>query len=731
MFPAEALQSADKKQTIKELVPTFTKVQPKLDGVLNDEAWKNGPIVDDIFITYNPLDGDILPQKTAVYMAYDADNLYFAFYCYDTEPDKIKTSITKHDNAWNDDWVGFAIDTCNSKQFAYEFFMNPSGMQADILNSAATGEDSSPDYIWFSAGKVVSDGYIVEMRMPLKNFRFNSGEDVEMNIMFWRRINRLGMSGSWPEIKPGESIMSAMSKVRYGKLDSQLVLELLPAVTYSTIWDRQSPDKWSDPDDATEFGITGKYGITSSITAEFTINPDFSQVESDSFQVLTNQRYPIFYSEKRPFFMEAGNIFSMAGTSQGDPNLWTIFHTRRIVDPDWGLKLSGEIGNFAFGLVGAGDEWPGRIYSDEEIEDDGPNPLEGEQALYLGGRLKYSLGRGNFIGAVYTGKELGAGYNRVVGGDFQVRTDGHSFKGYFLNSSSKDYETKEETDGSAWALMWNYSSQALGINAWWEHMDEGFQMDTAYYRRSGIDKYTSYFGPNIYPAEDSGLGWIKRFNPFLWGYYVHDLETGENDYFYLAGLRTYFSSNAWLRFDYRAFSEYWEGEQLEGSYFYSQGYTRWTKWFEFYVEFYTGDGPYYNDENPQVGNRSSFSADITIQPNGNFTQDLAYTYVIMNSQIDDEKLYDVNIFRSRTTYQFDKYLFLRAVLQWDSNREIFLSDILLSYQLNPQTVFHLGYGSLHENLTWRGNEWQDPNALAQYYQTTQSIFFKASYLIKF
>jgi hypothetical protein len=305
------------KQNIKTLVPKLAAKPPVIDGSLDDEIWREGPIVDDIFITYSPLYGDILPQKTTVYMAYDPDTIYVAFYCYDSEPEMIKATVTKHDNMWDDDWVGFSLDTSAGRQFSYEFFMNPYGMQGDIYNTSATGEDSSPDYVWESKGQVVKDGYIVEIAIPLKNFRFNAGEDVEMLILFWRRISRLGISGTWPEKKPGDSFLSAASKVVFGKLDKQLMLEFIPAVTYISRWDRETPEEWSDPDDKFDFGITGKYGVTSSITAEFTINPDYSQVESDAFLVTVNQRYPIFYSEKRPFFMEAGGLFDIAGTIDG------------------------------------------------------------------------------------------------------------------------------------------------------------------------------------------------------------------------------------------------------------------------------------------------------------------------------------------------------------------------------------------------------------------------------
>ena len=167
------------------------------------------------------------------------------------------------------------------KKYGYELFVNPSGAQGDIFRTGDM-EDSSTDWVWYSAGKVVSDGYIVEIRQPLKNIRFASGKDVRMGVVFWRRISRLGMSGSWPRLVPGQSIGGSQAELRIAELTRPLVLEALPSFTYTSGWNRLSPSSWSGADQTRDLGIGLKYGITSSIVAEATLNPDFSQVESDA-----------------------------------------------------------------------------------------------------------------------------------------------------------------------------------------------------------------------------------------------------------------------------------------------------------------------------------------------------------------------------------------------------------------------------------------------------------------
>ncbi|MCP5051468.1 MAG: hypothetical protein GY940_30150, partial [bacterium] len=220
----------------------------------------------------------MLPYKTSVWAAYDADNLYFAFYCFDPHPGQVKTSVCKRDRMWNDDWVGLGLDAIGNRQGLYELLVNPSGIQGDRIHLASTGTDDSVDWVWNSGARIVKDGYIVEIKISLKNIRFQSGKNVEMAILFYRKISRFGLEGSWPEVPVGQGFLSSARKIIYDKLNHQHKIEILPSVTSGSIWNRQSPHKWSPADTSNQLGISLKYGITSSITAEATLNPDFSQV---------------------------------------------------------------------------------------------------------------------------------------------------------------------------------------------------------------------------------------------------------------------------------------------------------------------------------------------------------------------------------------------------------------------------------------------------------------------
>ncbi len=296
-----------------DLRATAAPSAPVIDGILNDETWQVAPLETGEWLSYNPLNGDRVPQLTTVWLTYDDDYLYIAFKCEDPEPSGIKTSVTRRDNIWQDDWVGVSLDTLGTGQTSYHMMVNPSGVQLDLLNSAAGGEDSAPDWIWDSAGRLTDTGYAVEVRLPLQSVRFKGGRDLRMGLLFFRRISRLGVSVSWPAMPSGMWVFDRHASLFFDQLQPRPVRELLPSATFARDETRASPTAWERAISNTEVGLSGKVGLTSTITLDATVNPDFSQVESDAFQVEVNQRFPVFFAEKRPFFMEGTGIFRACG----------------------------------------------------------------------------------------------------------------------------------------------------------------------------------------------------------------------------------------------------------------------------------------------------------------------------------------------------------------------------------------------------------------------------------
>lgn len=705
------------------LIPVLADKPPVIDGVLDDAIWQSGPNIEDAFISYYPADGVKIPQKTLVWVAYDSENLYFAFKCLDGESHLIKTSVTKRDEIGGDDWIGIGLDSIGNKQNLYEFIVNPDGIQYDGIVFPNGSEDKSPDWVWLSGAKMNEDGYSAEIQIPLKSIRYSSGENVEMGITFFRQVSRLGICAAWPELPPGKSWLDSAHRVIFSRIDNQSKIEILPSVTSSSLWNRQSPSDWSSPDTVNEIGVSIKYGVSSSLILEGTLNPDFSQVESDTFQVLVNQRYPVFYSEKRPFFMEASSFFELAGGGDTD-NVYTYINTRQIVNPEWGMKLSGEMKDISFAMLGAGDESAGADSGD------GENPYAGKNANFMLGRVKYSLGGDSYIGAIYSGRELGSSYNRVAGGDFLTSfSQNHTIKGNFLYSFSDEPEGSGKADDWAGFLEYYYYSKPLGMSLTAEHYGRDFRMDSAFIRRTGMSRLYFWFCPQLYPDKEK-FPWLEKIRIPVNVYYLHDDITESDDYMIMAALAMFTTKQGWFRIDYALERESWAGQSFDKGMLHLYAQMLVAQWLYLSGEVDLGDKLYYDTEAPFKGDSFYCYLSATIQPSGNLKQVFTFTHEDLENPATGDAAYDVNILLSKTTYQFDEHLFARAIIQWDSYREILLTDFLLSYTLVPGTVIHLGYGSLYEKTSWSGDSWVSGLLKNEYFQTTQSLFFKVSYLLQ-
>jgi len=682
-----------------------TDVAPKIDGVLDDELWKQAPLILGDWISYNPLYGEKQAFRTEVRVGYDDRNLYFAFHCFDSEPDKIRTTISRRDNIFNDDWVGLSLDSAGTGQTSYHLIANPNGIQMDALNTSSSGENWDADFIWDSAGKVTADGYVVEIKLPLQSIRFAGGDKVKMGILFWRRISRSGVSASWPDIPPGQWVFNRHAHLTFSELHQRRLIEVLPSITHSINQLRGPQNQWNSWSGNTNRGVSGKYGITSNITLDATINPDFSQVESDAFQVQVNQRFPIFYSEKRPFFMEGMGLFNIAGTG-GDGNMRTGVHTRRIINPAWGSKLTGTAGKVTFGLLDASDKSP------QDIGD--------HNKVFTVGRATYSLGQSDYVGAIVTDTEHAGRYNRVAGGDFSIRPSSkQQVSATFLNSET-GISSAAATGATAAQASYNYSTRKLNFSTQVEHYGKDFQMDTAFYNRTGFTSGWSYGELNFYPAEGNN-GVLKRVRPFYWSKYGRDQIQNGNEAFIMTGLRFHFTRQGFFDIDYGHGHEPWVNQRFKTDRVNSFGNVQLFRWLNLSGNFQKGYATYYDPVNPFQGKNLSRGFGVTLQPNQHVNLNTNYNGVQFNRASNGEHVFSVHIVNVQGTYQFDRHFRVRAIEQFDSSQRRLLTDLLALYELVPGTVFYAGYGSLYERLP----------SQAGYLTTSRGIFFKASYLHRF
>ena len=696
LFAARGAASA---QTTKpEVSPVRTTVAPKLDGRLDDQVWSGAPLAAENWVSYNPLRGEPEQQRTRVWMAYDDQALYFAFRAYDADPDRIRSTITRRDNAWNDDWVAISLDSSRAGQVAYHMFINPNGIQMDALNTAS-GEDSAVDWTWQSAGRVDAEGYVVEVRVPLQSIRFRGGDDVHMGVMFFRRNSRLGISWSWPEMRPGQWVFESNVPAVFSQLKQPRLLEVIPSATMASNQNRAIGAEWPKVRSRGDFGASVKYGVTSTVTLDATVNPDFSQVESDAFQVEVNQRFPTFFSEKRPFFMEGLGLFDLAATG-GDGTMRTAVHTRRIIDPLAGAKLTGTAGQQTFAFLNAADESP---------------QTESDQIVTIG-RVMRNTGPGQYIGALVTDVEYRGSHNRVAAADLSLRR-GNNFRvsGAAMYTDSRGVDGTP-THGSGGHVQTGYNTRRLSLSSFVEHFGRGFQMDTAFINRVGLTRTWNYGDVSFYP-DQKRHPWLKRVSPFAWMQYAEDRVQGGDELFVMSGMNVSFTRQGYLRVDHGRGHETFAGREFPVTRTLINGGAQFTRWLNAGAFMNRGAGIRYVAD-PFGGTFTNVGANLTLQPSARLSHSLGYNFANFNRD-SGEPIFDVHVVNLRNTYQFNPRFLLRAIVQYDSSRERVLGDFLASYELSPGTVVHAGYGTLLEGA----------NA-PSYDVTARAFFFKASYLVR-
>ena len=720
-----AVSAAQEAAVPAGLRATYLSQPPVIDGRLDDDAWSAAPLKTGEWKSYNPLHGDTVPQQTTVWVGYDKDALYFAFRCDDPEPGRIKTSVTHRDNIWSDDWVGLSLDALGTGQVAYHMMVNPSGVQLDMLQTNSGGEDESPDWVWDSAGRVDSTGYTVEIRLPLQSIRFKGGDAARMGVLFWRRVSRTGYSVSWPQLKPNEWVFQHHAPLVFDQLRGRPTREAIPSVVYSGAEARATPSAWAAYDGDASVGLSGKYGMTSTITVDATVNPDFSQVESDAFQVEVNQRYPIFFSEKRPFFMEGAGTFTLAGVGGGDGNMISAVHTRRIVDPIAGGKVTGSLGSTTFGVLTAVDQAAGR---DLEAGD----PLGGHDKVFTIGRAQTTLfSPGSFAGAIVSTTAQGPASNTVAGADLSLHKRGSSLQmtGMALYSTATAADGRQ-TQGLATLWTAGMSSRRYDLSGQVEHYDRDFQMDSAFYNRTGFTSGWGFGAYSFYPSAKGRFAFVKRVVPFVFWQGGQDRVQHGSDVLTVPGIRIHMARQGFFRADYVGGHEPWVGNLYQRGRWRAFGNAQFFRWLRAGGNVNDGYATYYDELASFQGQSRNLSAFATIQPNSRLSEQIEWQHVDFNRADTGADVYDVVVVNSRTTYQFTRRLYVRLIAQHDTSSHRLLLDSLASYELRPGTVFFAGYGALRERRTYQDGEWQ-ADELSPLRESRRGLFLKASYLYRF
>ncbi len=700
-----------------EIAVPRTGTAPVIDGKLDDATWK-GAVKFSGFKTYKPDYGLPAGEKTEVYLTFDRENIYAAIRCYDSEPGKIKASITNRDNMFPDDWVALCLDTFNDHQTAYGFLCNPLGIQGDGKLNADGDMDESMDLVWYSKGRLDDEGYTVEIKIPFKSIRFPNKRTITMGLWFARKMVRRSEEVTFPELFPGKgSRLAQWQKITLSGVRYKRIVEVLPAITHSRRDNRHMGSMEAESRE-TEFSLTGKLGITSQLVLDATYNPDYSQVEADAGQVDVNLRYALFYAEKRPFFLEGAEHFNFSGNTEEAP-LWRIVHTRNIVSPRFGFKLSGKLGrNSTMAALYARDESPGDI-----IDNEGELLYPGKKADFLIFRYRHALGKDNYIGGFYSGREFLDGHNRVAGIDGRVRLSGSWRLEYHgFGSFSRELDTLEDTTGHALGLRFSHNSRHWALDAGVQDVSEHFRVDTGFITRTNITRLGLFGMYTFYPKSK----FFQRIEPFYWGFHIYDKESQLVESFNLFTFRLRMPRESKFRLDMILADEVFSGLRFNRNGIGFRFESHFTKQFYTTLYFRYSQGIYYDPDNPYQGRGSQASLGLVYQPTEKLSSSVSVSFSNFYRNSDSQKMYDYTILRSRTTFQLNKYLFFRGIFEYNTYRKELLTDFLASFTYIPGTVIHVGYGSVYEKTRWdpTGAEYISSD---RFLETRRGLFLKVSY----
>jgi hypothetical protein len=685
-----------------EFHPFKTTTPPVIDGNLDDPVWKSAQKVSG-FKTFAPDYGKDMSVNTDVYLAYDEENLYYAFKCYEQEPDKIKANVSGRDRMTGDDFICLNLDTFGDQQTLTCFYVNPLGIQGDS-KATSNNEDFSFDAVWESAGKIDNDGYNVEMCIPLKSIRYTDQSPTVMRLTLQRKMVLRQENGTLPPLDPkiGGNFIVQGAPVTYEGLKQYKLLELLPAYTYTH---KETNERGSlVPEERKgNISLTTKYGLTQNLILDATYNPDFSQIEADAGQVDVNLRYALYYPETRPFFLEGNENFQMS-------NGLTIVHTRKIADPLIGAKVTGKI---------AEGQTIAALYAMDELD---PQQYPDQQYAHFGiFRYRGDIGNGNYLGGLLANRELTGHYNRVVAADGQYRlTSGSTLS--LLGSYSKTYDEGSTTDNNGHALCASFYNYDRNVNygADFESISKNYLAEMGQMYRTDYLSFSGYWGPRLYP--DSSI--LLNIQPQVSTGHLRDNESGMWEDSYSAHINATFVNRISACAGREWSTEVFQLQKFNTDNMHSTFSMQVTRVLGVNLSGTYGNSIYYSS-NPYPGYRYGASASVSYQPIPNIAVSLSYNYSDFYRKSDDEKIYDYSIYRLKSTYQVNKYLFFRGIVEYNDYRERLFTDFLASFTYIPGTVFYLGYGSIFQKTRWENDQYVPSD---RFLETKLGVFVKASYL---
>jgi hypothetical protein len=554
--------------------------------------------------------------------------------------------------------------------------------------------DDSWDTVFYSNGKIDEEGYTVEAAFPFKSFRFPDEEKKTWGLTLGRNIPRKGEVILWPEFSrkiPG-LLSQAKEILILGEVEKGKNFELMPIMTSL---------KTKDDKIDIQPGMNFKWGISSDVTMDLTINPDFSQIEADVPQIDVNLRYALRYTEKRPFFLEGMEIFRF-------PEIEMVY-TRRIIDPAGGAKLTGKMGRFTYGLLSAYDVNPTESLWEVQNGNNGSD----KNALFNIFRLKTDVFKESYIGFCLADKEINGSYNRVAGIDGQFKFKNKFFLSFqALGSKTKNDNEVTEIAPALFADFFYYSKH-WGGGIYWLSFHPDFEASSGFVNRVDFKSIGGYTHLSFYPEKkflnqiNLGISGGRRFS-----------YSGSNvlDEWIRTGLRLRFTEFNQMNIDFTREMENYEGINFHKSSLTVEGNLSVISWLPFGFHFQTGQSIFYDPDDPVLGWTNIYDLSMTLKPSKRLRVGISFSKQTFWEERGGKQVFDFNVIRQRTTFQLSKSFSLRAIIDYNHFDKEIYGGFLISYVYRPGTVFFFG---IDNNLVRENG--------GVYGQKNYSIFLKFSY----
>ena len=720
------------------LTVTRAKGVIRVDGQLDEDAWRDVMPISN-FSEVFPDEQGRPPVELSGRIVYDDDYLYVGIIVVD-DPSQIRANLSDRDEIWQDDYAGIVLDPNRDGQGMYFIAANPLGIQADTFISP-NNEDEGFDILFRSSGQITENGYQVELAIPFKSLRFPSIDEQTWGITLWvTRPRESRNQYSWAAIDQDNPCVSCqlgeingIRGVRAGRN-----LEILPSLTgggVGALREAGEPASGFKNDRMTlEPSLNLKYGITSELTADVTVNPDFSQIESDEAQIDVNSTFALFFQERRPFFQEGSGLF--------DTDIQTVY-TRSINDPIGAAKLTGRFGSVDVAYIGARDNNSPLLLPFEEES----RVLEGGRSVSNILRVRHNFNNDSFVGALVTDRRLEeGGSGSTVGVDAAARfLQKYTLSGQFVYSNSvepTDEKMSEDVgditfgkkgytgalDGESFSGYAARVELDRGARYWsfeggYEAISPTFRADNGFVRQNNDQSAYLWQGVTIYP--EKVLGFVDRIRPNVLVGSSWNFDGLQKNFFFRPAVfvqlkrQTNIQINWWYR------EENFAGTQFDGmTRLNAMVFSNFSKRISLGVEAGVGESIARFLDEPEIGNSLEVSAWGTLRPTQRMSIQPQFSYSRLSDKETGEEFFSGYIARTRVKYQFSRHFFLRTIVQYSDFSKSLEVDPLLTYKINAFTALHVG--STHDF-----DQFSRPQGAEKYFrQSSRQIFFKVQYFFR-